>query len=1061
MFKPLSAERGNLAPAIAAQPEDAPGSSTVWRRFFQCAARCPEAVALEWLDRSISYRELRTLVDRIADLMFIAPGAKPVIAVHGGTCPAFIAAMIAAMSRGAIVLPIDERLPELRKLQMIEQAGAALTITCSDAPLEPLRVTPWTCLDPEGAVRNGEPGRVCLSSPRGDLEDAAYLFFTSGTTGAPKGVLGRASSLDHFVAWQCSAFSFQPGDRIAPFTNLSFDPSLRDQFSMLCVGGALALPHAEARGSLQGTLMFIRRKAPTVLHIVPTLARHWLRMIVDHPSSFSSLRLTFFAGEPLFYDLVAAWRERAPTSAIVNLYGPTETTLARFYRVIPPFSESRAGPLAVGAPIPDTGFVILGEGDAVAAPGEPGEILIDTAFPSYGYLGEPGGGARFVAVPGLVPRFGKSFFRTGDLGVVDADGDLVVLGRLDSQLKISGVRVDPLEVVETLKTHPRVREACVGAPSATPSLLVAWYVPAEGRGEPPTPKELRAFLGERMIAAMVPSIFLAVPMLPTTSNGKIDRAALETLLREQRGKSITPPSTDAEAAILDIMRSVFGGPDLNCSRDFFSLGGDSLKAVEIALEIQRRFGVELAPSEIFENPSPPALASAVVMRLEEGDAATPAVEISTPPGSCSPVTGVHTLSTRQVAYMAVCMPSRDANWCILSRIAALSGRPSDESLRMAFVDLARRHDALRLEFPEVFRNGVQHFRDPAQCDPAALEIARFEFPDRDYADCQDEVMRIRADGSRMLFELSKWPLLRIAVLSFADISAAIVWAHHLVVDGPSLNILTEELSREIDGTASAKDAPSAAYLDYVRWCATETIGPRAEAARIYWRDLLEGFDQLTLPESEDPQAARGRLFTQPLPRSLVNDVLSTARRCGCTPFVVLLASYLRALAGKLGRSDVAAIIPVQIRPAAFNGVIGVFFSQLIVRPDKTKFSGDWRRELSAQIEAGRRHSGIEFHHRLAELGARVDGGHFPITTALFNQNRLAKTQSYGSATPFGHYDLGRDLRYQVQGEMQTMGDDFLIGYLYRKGAFPTHFSIEAFAAEVAEAAVAICREGLS
>lgn len=1049
-------EHQDSRPATMAEP--APGSSTVWQRFFMRAAERSGAVALEWKDRSISYGELKALVVRLAALLPIAPGTKPVVAIHGNICPAYIATLMAVMSRGAIVLPIDERLPEVRKRKMAELAEAALTITCSDTNVAPLRTVRWMHLSPEGKVLDGEPGLACLPGIWDGFEDAAYIFFTSGTTGTPKGVLGRASSLDHFVTWQCTAFALGPGDRIAPFTNLSFDPSLRDQFSMLCAGGTLALPHEEARNSIEGTLAFVRSKAPTVLHIVPTLARHWLRMTAAHPTSLNSLRLTFFAGEPLLADLVTVWRERAPASVVVNLYGPTETTLARFHWVVPHCAELNSGPLAVGTPIWDTGFMVLGEDGTPAGPSETGEILIDTAFSSYGYLGEHGGGARFGAIAGLTPRFGKTFFRTGDCGTVDTDGNLVVLGRLDSQLKISGVRIDPLEVAETLKTHPRVREAFVGAHRMVPDMLVAWYVPI-ATGEPPLPNDLRAFLRERMIAAMIPAIFLALDAMPITSSGKIDRAALDNLLQEQNGETTAKPLSDTEAAIIEIMRSVFGKPQGNCKWDFFTLGGDSLKAAEMAVEVRKRLGVTLAAFDILQNPSLEALASVITARQQEGSTEVAEATDIIWPCSYKPAEGVHALSTRQAAYMAVCMQDRDANWCILSRIVPFVFQPSDESLRAAFAKLVRLHDVLRLEFPDVFRDATQHFRAPAHCDPVDLEIARFNFPGQTYAECQDAVMRIRADGSQVLFDLSKWPLLRMAVLSFEDISAVIIWAHHLVVDGPALNILVDELVGEMNNvTPTPTESAPVGYLEYVRWCATEAIGPGAESNRAYWRNLLAGFSPLALPERQDSGAARGQLFTRPFPPSLIKDVLSVSSRRGCTPFVVLLAAYLRVLATNLGRSDVAVIIPVQIRPPAFSGTIGMFFSQLVVRHNTAKGTTDWHRSLPMQIEAGLSHSGVEFHQRLAELGMTTSGSHYPLTTALFNQNRLARTQSYLGATPFGHHDLGRDLRFQIQGEMQTMGDDFLISYLYRKGVFPTHSSIEAFASEVVESVATLCME---
>lgn len=1040
--------------------EAAPGHATVWGRFASRVREVPDQVAIEWGSRTITYGRLDELAATIAAALPIAPGTRPVVAIHGASSPAFIASLIAVMRRGAVALPMDDRLPPERKKQMLGLVRAGMVLSASDVNPEvfagqrTLHLDAFTC-----ALRDDRPDAGALPGVADAFEDAAYIFFTSGTTGTPKAVLGRGASLDHFIAWQRGCFEIGPHDRCTQLTNLSFDPSLRDIFSVLTSGGTLLLPEAPARTSIEAAIAFVAEKKPTFLHIVPTVARSWLRFLGNVPGALASLRLTFFAGEPLSSDLVREWRQAAPGASPVNLYGPTETTLARFYWRVPEHPPA-SGSLPVGKPIFDTHAIVVADGKPAPA-GEIGEILIDTAYPSHGYLGDTDDNARFGNPPGLVPCHGRSFFYTGDLGYMDAEGYLHVVGRVDKQIKIAGVRVNPLEVAEAVKSHPAVKDAVVGASgTAADKHLIAWYTLADATAAPPSPAALRRFLRERLMAAVIPALFVPVAEMPMSSNGKVDMAALERFVPAVREAGAgAAAATATESALCEIWASLLGVGAVGVEQDFFSLGGDSLKAAEATLAIRQRLQVALEASDILEHPSPRALAALIESKGQTSQSQPAPLQRS---HSRPQAAAAYPLSPRQSAYKAICMPGRDASWCILSRVVRFPGRPSPAALHAALARIIERHDVLRMRFPEVLRSDTQELLPHGACDARAIPVHRVDFRDRIYEESHAVVMETRAAGSQVLFDIASWPLCRLAILSFADTDVVIVWVHHLIMDGPSLNIFVDELVAEVvsPGSLPYDASEIASYLDYVEWC-SRSQPAAAEESRAYWRDLLRGFQPLALPEDRsDPASARGRLYTVPFPPALVRDVLAASGRWGCTPFIILLGAYLQALARTAGRSDVAVIIPVQTRPhPSFLRTIGVFFSQMVVRVhvDELASARDWQRRLTTQVREGQRHTEYEFHDRLADLGLEARTHDYPLTTALFNQNRLAATLSYSGATPFGLHDLGRDLRFQVQGEMQTSGHDFLISYLHRSGVFPTPGSIEAFSAEVMSAAAHMCR----
>jgi len=1054
-----------LDPARRALPRGqlgaAPGTITVVERFFDRAARDPERVAITAGGRAWTYAELAASTAALAGSI-PRLDAVPVLAIHGAPSFGFITALMAVMRAGAAALPIDATLPPLRKRQMLDVAGAAGVLDVGGRIDPDLLTTEraWAIDETtgRGPVGHIEPGAGGL--PRATRGDAAYLFLTSGTTGAPKAVLGRASSLDHFVGWQRERFAVGAEDRVGQFTNLSFDPCLREIFVALTSGASLQIPPPGARLSGERVFAFMAAAGVSVAHLVPSLARHWLRGADAVPDGLRTLRLTLFAGEPLARDLVAAWRALAPSTVVGNLYGPTETTLARFHWQVPDGDALAAypDPLPVGQPIDDTAAIVLAGDGRRAAAGSVGEIFIDTAFPSYGYLDEGTNQEKFVAVDGIEPRHGTSLFRTGDLGYQDDRGDLVVVGRVDSQIKIGGVRINPNEVAACLRAVPGVVDAVV-APTTDDrgTVLVAWYVPADRAIEPTV---LRRYLGQRLVPAMVPSELIATDALPVTANGKVDMPALRRLCAAPGTPEASPgPPTPHQDLVRATWAQAFGLPAVASDEDFYRLGGDSLKATEIAARLARETALALDAQAVFDYPTPRRLAEALASGTFARLPSTPS-----PARARRQTPRTVPLSPRQRAYRVVCMAEGTASWCTLSRAVPLPGPLDSGSLTRAVARLLERHDALRMQFPALEARDALEILVPADCAPAAVPVRSVDLTAHGYASSQDRIMELRAEGSRLPFDVARWPLFRLGHLRFADREVLMIWAHHLIVDGPSLNRVLDELLQALDGRPGPleRTAEDADYADYIEHCAAADP-PTRERDAGYWRSLLHGAPVTTLPEARrSPGSALGMLFTQPFPPDLVGALLASSRARGCTPFVMLLGAFLRCAARYADRSDLSAIIPIQVRPtAAFARTVGLFFSQLVVRIDAARIvpsSNAWTRELAMQLREGHRHAAYEFDRRLEDLGLPSRQYDYPLTTLMFNLNQVSPAHTFAAATPFGHHRLGRALRFQLQGEVQQQGDEYLISYLYRAGVFGTD-GIERFAAEVIDAAAALAAAG--
>jgi amino acid adenylation domain-containing protein len=597
-----------------------PPQELVTSRIFAWAKQLPRNAAICQGWQMWTYGELAQRADSLARRI-VATGLMPgeVVAVHGRTSFGLIAAMTAAFLSGGVLLPLDPNLPMQRKQRMLREAKAKRllyvgSMESDDAWLEETFASAGLFVDPQnGRAIESETEKDLQQHklPAIDPDDPAYVFFTSGSTGVPKGVLGSHKGLSHFLSWQRETFAIGPSDRVAQLTALSFDAVLRDIFLPLTSGATLCLPDDDALGSGE-IIGWLERQQITVLHAVPSLAQSWLagQSAIPH---VGSLRWAFFMGEPLTEAFVRSWRSATgPAGEVINFYGPTETTLIKcFYRVpdeIPP------GVQPVGWPIPNTQVLILSGDNQLCGINEPGEIVLRTPFRTLGYINAPEENEK---------RFAKNPFRddpqdvvyfSGDAGCYRPDGAVQILGRRDDQVKIRGVRIDPDEVTATLANHPLVHSCVVlGKKNDHGESYLAAYVAAAGE-ETSTAAQLRSYLLEQLPAAMVPSVFLLLDALPLTPNGKIDRQALpEPNQRIMPDQSFVAPRTDVETVVADIWIRVLKCEKIGVHDNFFDLGGHSLLATQIVSRLRETLRAEISLRVLFEKPTVAGLSDHIEM----------------------------------------------------------------------------------------------------------------------------------------------------------------------------------------------------------------------------------------------------------------------------------------------------------------------------------------------------------------------------------------------------------------------------------------------------------------
>ncbi|HSR99194.1 MAG TPA: AMP-binding protein, partial [Kofleriaceae bacterium] len=710
------------------------------------------------------------------------------IALHGAVTPPLLACLIAGLIDGAVVVPLDAELPALRKAQMIELAQASLVIDfeggagslAPGVPGAPIAqtATTTTIVDASGArwPANAPLDTATLTrlvgheiAPRTvDDSGPCYVFFTSGTTGTPKGVLGRRGGLAHFIAWETGMLGVAPGDRVSILTRLSFDVVLRDILTPI-VGGATGCiaPRQLGAGAM---LDWLDERAVTVSHVVPSLARSFL---ATARADFAgrSLRHTLFAGEPLTAGLVRRWREAFPHSAVYNLYGPTETTLAKFCARVATPAEAPAGDdvMPCGHPLPGAEAIILVWRDgapSAALRGELGEVAIATPHRSLGYLDPRQTRERFVRI------CDRDVYLTGDLGFLAPDGQLHLRGRKDDQIKIRGVRIELAGVAAVIESFEGVGSAAVICVDDGDDRRLVAYVTRAGSVEAhgaPLAEALRGYLADRLPPAAIPGRVIELAEMPLTSNGKLDRARLPAPDRAEA--SSEPAATDDEQAIADAFAAALGLPAVGALDDFFALGGSSLGAAGVCAAIQRRLGAYLAPAELLTAATPRALAQRV--RTARPPAPIPR----------APVQRTFPLTPQQRRYFRTFCAGGNRNWCNMVAVFALPADTSRAAVEEALADIASRHDSLRLGF------GADDTGAPRQSIdfswyPRVTEVDLAALAP-DAARAALDRLRI-AEGEQPIAPLGRGPLFRAQLIALPGGERTLLWTvHHLISDGTS------------------------------------------------------------------------------------------------------------------------------------------------------------------------------------------------------------------------------------------------------------------------------------
>nr|WP_232541695.1 non-ribosomal peptide synthetase [Nocardia bovistercoris] len=881
----------------------------------------PDGIAVRDGDRTLTYRALDVRSAQLARVL-LKLGARPetTVAIAMSRSLESIVAVWAVARTGAAFVPIDPGFPRSRIEYQVRDCGAELGLTVlTHRDTLPAGVD-WLSLDdPDLAARCADeptnpPSYLDQIAPA-RVSNPAYVIYTSGSTGNPKGVAVTHAGIAALCAEQIARYGVTEGDRVLHFASPSFDASILEMLLAFGPSGTLVVAPPTVYGGAELVALLAEREVTHAFLTPSALAS-------IEPAELTALRVVIVGGEPCPPALVRRWAFGA--RRFHNAYGPTETTIAATLSA--PLSAGM--PVTIGTAVPGVRLRVLDARLRLVGVGVAGELYVSGPAVARGYRGRHDLTAqRFVADPH--GGHGERMYRTGDLVRWTSQGELEYLGRGDDQVKIRGFRIELGEIDAALAALPGVRSAVtVDRRTAAGETELASFVEPDSATRP-DPAELAAELAGRLPRFMLPAAITVVDRIPLTPTGKTDRAALRATVGEQRAARRL--SGLGEELVAAVFAHVLGHELVDADADFFTAGGNSILATQVAARLSDTCRLQIPARLVFDHPSVAALAKAI--QSQRFDTARPALLARQRPERIP-------LSPAQLRFWLrnqFDTASSVDNIGFAMRVAR--EQVDVAALRAAFADTITRHEALRTRYPADEHGPRQEVLDTAHV------LGEFAVEELRADAVEDRVRDILGRG----FDVAAEVPLRIGLLRTEDGYVLVFTVHHICADGSSLAPLARDIATayaaRCAGAVPAWRPLEVQYADYALW-QREVLGeredPESALARQldYWTTELAGLpDELDLPTDRPrpPVASlRGAAVQNSTTADLHRGLLTVARSQRATLFMVMRTALAVLLARLSGTSDIAIGVPMTNRAEpALDRIVGMFVNTTVSRTTVT------------------------------------------------------------------------------------------------------------------------------
>ena len=994
---------------------DFPQDKILPQLFEEQVVRTPDHVAVVYEQTQLSYRVLNERANQLAHLLQ-ARGVGPDSVV--GLCLyrslEMMIGLMAIVKAGGAYMPISPEAPPDRIRYMLEDSGAQLVLTQS-ALLGELQVDAELIAleDPRyysGSTEN--PKRETLP------QNLAYIIYTSGSTGRPKGAMIEHRSIVNRIHWMQKKYPLTEQSVILQKTPFTFDVSVWELFWWSFVGAKVCMlaPGGEKDPAMM--IAAIEREQITTMHFVPSMLSIFLDFVEKRgiAGKLSSLRQVFASGEALTLPQVDAFNRLLYVSngtALSNLYGPTEAAVDVSYFDCSPAVTLKTVP--IGRPIDNIRLYILDKNRSLLPVGIPGELYIAGVGVGRGYINNPElTAAAFVPDP-FYP--GQVMYKTGDRVRWFPGGDIEYLGRIDFQVKIRGFRIELGEIESRLRSHEDVSDAVVVGQAHNGATYLCAYLLADRQVKR---SGLKTHLLRDLPEYMVPAYFIFLDSLPLSANGKLNRKALpEPDYSEAADEAYVAPANEMEERIAAMWREILGVDQVGVEQSFFSLGGNSLRAIALITEIQQQLQFELSVRDMFRLQT--------VRRISDflQDAQK---------GSYTPIprqedADGYPLSSAQKRLFVLNQLAPDDISYNLPGVMSIDGKLDPDRVEEVFRTLIARHESLRTSFS--LRQGEPVQRLDAQTTFSLLSL-----------EAQKDDVDAVIDRFIAPFDLSCAPLLRAGLLNVADGRQLLLFdMHHIISDGASMNVLIAEFADLYAGVA--KPMPTLQYRDFVAWHQEQQSSPAMAEKERYWLDrFADEIPILNMPTDFPRPASRSFYGTRrswQLSPELTGQLKALAGQTGTTLYTVLLAAYNVLLSRYTAQDDITVGIPTEGRlHSDLREMIGIFVNTLAIRnrPSSNKNFDAFLAEVNENLLAAYENQEYPFELLVERAKVKRDLGRNPLFDTVFIlQNVDLRKLPVGDAVLRPYPFKGKSSKFDLTVEAYDYADTMELIAEYRTDLF--------------------------
>ncbi|WP_160397625.1 non-ribosomal peptide synthetase [Paenibacillus sp. MMS18-CY102] len=933
---------------------------TLHQLFEDQVERTPEAIAIVLGNQRLTYRELNERANRLArNLQKQGAGADQLVAIMVDRSLEMVVGVMGILKAGGAYVPVDPTYPADRIAYMLQDSGAKLLLAQRGRMADVQCTAQVVYVDDQASYDEDGTNVKAATGPNG----LAYVIYTSGSTGKPKGVMIEHRNVINTLNWKQQIWKLNEHHRVVCPLSFAFDAFVPGLFVPLLSGATHIMLLDEETKNPQSVAEAIASYQATHLIIGPSLLSAVLPQL--DPEGAESLRSIVLGGEALTSELAERIYSACRAVEIIHEYGPTESSI-----VASALKVERGIPITIGRPIDNTRIYIVNTAGQMQPVGVVGELCIAGEGLARGYLNRPElTEEKFVENP-FAP--GEKMYRTGDLARWMPDGTIEFIGRMDHQVKIRGYRIELGEIETALLTIPVICEAVVLARvDHTGDKYLCAYVVADCEV---SVQDMRAHLSRHLSSYMIPAQFVQLKKMPLSSNGKIDRKALEQIEQFLSLEiAYEAPRNEQETIIASIWQEVLGVARIGIDDHFLERGGHSLKAMMMLSRVEKKLGMPLSLSQFFKSPTIRAWAEHLAKAQHNQTARYVDIEQIS-------VQQAYAVSPAQKRMYLVSQMEGASLGYNIPEAWRIEGKLDSLRLEKALKDLAERHESLRTSFTLLDGRLVQRIEDVSF--PLTHESAT--------AEQLEQISRAFIQP----FDLAQAPLFRAKIVTE---SPTMHWLlldiHHIIADGISMNVLLEDLWSLYRGEQLLPLRVQ--YKDYATWQNQELGKPAHQLHRQYWNDVMRGeLPVLNLPLDRPRPAVQSYVGSKVVfhtDAALKEGLLRLAQDTGSTLYMVLLAVYNTLLANYTGQADLLVGTPVAGRNHAdVHRMAGMFVNTVVMRnaPEANKTFRAFLEEVKANALAAYDHQDYPFDELVEQLGLPRDISRNPLFDTMFTHQNM-------------------------------------------------------------------------